>query len=298
MNTLFVSGAGFQICLLIGAIEKILEEYSFQNFVGTSAGAYICLSLVLGWKPRDLINWLEANYNDLRRDLSYSYFRFLTNGSLISKASKDKFILRMIRASPVYQRNFQKGPNEITFRDLSPFGNFICNATCYETRKISLFCKEITPDLPIYLAVGASMSLIGLFEPTLLPDGYLYIDGSFTCDYLPTVFDSSSINYYKHQYPNVDIPIDLSQSRGCLNNSLETLSISPGTRWGIFSLIQFIPQLINYFKSNLVREESYTILKDRTWQVSSVINPSSFPSISVGWKLYQEGYRQVQDAMK
>ena len=297
MRTLFISGAAFHIFLEMGALKHILSLSSFETFFGTSSGAYLSLALVLGWTPDALLKWMIDHAEENQNDLNESYLRLFYSGSLISKEGQSRFIVRMIQDSPIYLKYFLgKDPAQITFEELSKVTSkrFLCNAVCYETTEFHIFSFETTPTLPVNTAVMASMSLIGMFQPTEI-DGFKFIDGAFISHYALVLFDPNSELYYKNKY-DVSLPINIDLSWGCLKITKNILYGSNAVRsgkWSFWSLIEFIPKLHDYFYAINIRDGLSRIM-NRTWIVNNKnIQSKRIPSVKEALELFDQGYHQA-----
>lgn len=300
MRTLFISGSGFNIFLQGGALKYVSSlGKNFDIHAGSSSGSYLSLAFHLGWELESLYEWSLTSDPNLRSELR-EYWINLVEGSLISDEGKSSFIRQMIEASPVYKAHFSgKKAEEITFSEISQVVStkFLCNATRLTSGggEVEIFSDWTTPDLSVHWAVMASMSFVGLFRPTL-KEKERYVDGAFIVDYLPTCFHEGTGLYYKIRYPDVDIPIDLSNSWGILFQSTPTPFNEKGD-WNLFSLISFLRVAIHLYKQNEIEGSPWNELHERTWTVKGK-ELYSFPNASTITQLYQDGFQQASEQGK
>jgi predicted acylesterase/phospholipase RssA len=289
-KTLFISGSGFDIFAQAGVMRYINTD--FDIYAGTSAGSFLSCAMVFDWKLDDLYQWCIQNVSTFKKDLHESLWNLLTGGALISEKGKQAFITKMIQDSPLYKLHFNNiAPTSITFEQLAEVTNkrILCNAVQVNTDYSQVFSLWTTPQFSIHYSIMSSMSLAGLFRPTLMNGAY-YMDGGFAEDYLPSLFDPNDSLYYKIRYPNVTIPIDLNNSWGILHWN-KTMTQITGS-WTVISLIKLIPNLFTYYISADLNREPIFALKERTWTVSYT-DVYSFPSESEITKMYQSGYQQA-----
>lgn len=297
-RTLFLSGATFYIFLEMGALKHILSLSSYDTYFGTSSGSFLALALTLGWTPDTLLEWMVSVSNTLSNDLSESVFRLFFTGALISRKGQVNFIKRMIKASPVYKEHFSGlKMKELTFSKLAEVAknNFLCNAVCYDTTRIQIFSVYTTPQVSVHNAVMASMSMIGLFKPTVV-EGMKYIDGGLIADYALSLFDPNSYLYYKTIYENVDLPVDINNVWGCLHMSLDIVYGKNATRsgeWSFAKLLQFLPKILDYYQMVNIRDGSKFILTNRTWYVNVNGMLLHIPTVTKARQLYDIGYKQA-----
>jgi predicted acylesterase/phospholipase RssA len=288
-RTLFISGAGFNIFIQGGAIKYINQE--FDIYAGTSSGSFLACAFCFGFSIDQLYEYALATERENSRDLRESLFQ-LWYGSLITDAGKSAFIRRMIEASPVYKEHFSgRDATQITFAELSAVfpKKLLCNSTCFSTGKMEIFSEWTSPSTSIHWSVMASMSILGLFRPTV-GDGKLYIDGGFITDYLPICFHPDTELYYKKFTPDVNIPIDLDQSWGVLY--LPPSSVTSSDNWGFISLLKSIRLIIQLFVQNQISMEPLAEIMKRTW---TIVSPSldEYPSAQTMRRLYAEGQNQA-----
>ncbi len=297
-RTLFLSGATFYILLELGALKHIMSLSTFDTYFGTSSGSFLGLAMHLGWTPDTLFEWMNSVAKQLTSDLSESAFRLFFTGALISRKGQRNFIKRMIKASPVYKAHFQGlSVNQVTFQKVAAVTstNFLCNAVCYDTSKVAIFSVETTPDLSVHNAVMASMSMIGLFKPTII-DGMKYIDGGLLSDYAISLFTPDSLLYYKNTYPDVDFPVDITNAWGCLHMALDIVYGTPAVekgKWSFSTLLQFLPKIFDYYQMINIRDGSRDILNNRTWFVNVNGLLLHIPSVPKARSLFTTGYNQA-----
>lgn len=183
-----LSGGGIRAVAFVGALE-VLQKYNLlahvTEYVGVSAGALIGFLLAIGYTLQELrLLVVEFDFS-LIRNFSPEH----TLGFLESYGIDDGENLSRLCEATMRQKNIHAG---ITFRELSeirpPLPAFRCYATDLTTCKPREFSVAKTPDVPIVIALKASMSLPFYFTPIQDPiTGHLLTDGGVMNNY-PMVF--------------------------------------------------------------------------------------------------------------
>lgn len=231
-DELIISSSGNKGYALIGCLNEFSKHYPINKlkyFTGTSAGAIICLLLILGYNINEL--------NDILLNINFGDFQEFKIINLIEKCGLDegnKFS-NLIKAFIL-----NKGYNHtITFKELFDLTDKIFTViTVNITKGIAEYHNYInTPNMSIFLSIRMSMNIPLVFSPILYNDNY-YIDGAllepFAYHYFKNtkkigfwLFDKYEINFIK----NYDI------------NFIPTL---PDSITYMFSLIKIL--YVNYMK--------------------------------------------------
>lgn len=173
-ETLIISGGGFNGLQFIGII-KYLEENdminSFNKFIGISMGSFVNLLIIIGYKFKEIENFLIkfdfSKIFDLKLEkiLIEDDIKGLTNGENFNKLIK-KFLKT---------KDFDEN---ITMKELfeKTKKNFIIGTTNITNDKFEIINHENYPDLPIYLALRMTSCIPIFFEP-IEYNNIFYIDG-------------------------------------------------------------------------------------------------------------------------
>jgi predicted acylesterase/phospholipase RssA len=184
-----------------------------KEMIGISAGALFALLYVIGFSLDDLERLaLELDFTTLINIEPENILFFTETFGLDGGEGLDRLL-----KSVLYRKGFD---TDITFRQLSiakpNAPEFRCFATELKTSRIREFSIIQTPDVPIRIAVRASMSLPILFTPVRDPiSGHLLVDGGVLHN-LPLVFmddshiqDTLAIFFekgYRGPVDQIDIP--------------------------------------------------------------------------------------------
>jgi hypothetical protein len=171
INKLVLSGGGMRGCLHIGAL-KYLEEIGvlphIECVAGTSIGSLVATLVVMSYSSSELesmiIQFDYAQYQcvDIYHILrSFGIDNFTRIAELIGQ------LFRRKNYSPL-----------ITFENLHTLTHkhLILNAVCLNTHQSVFFDHIMTPQMPVIVAIQASMSLPFIFGSTQY-NGLTYIDG-------------------------------------------------------------------------------------------------------------------------
>lgn len=292
MSTVFIGGAAFNLPLQLGALKWVMSQKQVKVFAGTSSGSTIAMAMALGWDLDDLCDYMGNSADLVSQQLQISYLRLLWTGALISNEGRQNFYSDIITNSPLYKSKFQgRDPISITFKELDLSSEFICNAICCETDDMRLLSKWTTPHESILKAVSASSSLPGLFQPTILSDGYSYIDAGLIFNFFTESFNPKSHLWYKNLFPNVDIPVDLNDSIGIMvKKKHETIKIVGP--WSFKKLLTFYSTKIWAIITNITSDHNINVYENTLYLTTK--NPWwKAPSSEKCIELFEEGYRQA-----
>lgn len=226
LHNLVISGGSVKIVAIIGCL-KYLEENGFlrlvQTFVGTSAGAILCLAMTLGFNTDEIVEFLqkdvyEAKLHCLDLDQLYT-LNFMESWGLDSGKTLTALLEALLK---------KKGltPNT-TFMDLAKCTGkhlVVCVANLSKS-ETEYFSVDSYPNVPVVEAVRMSCSLPFLFTPVLFNECY-YVDGgiyeSLPVKYIEQTFkdtlrDTLAINVVEKPYPHI---ADISQYTTMLIRSI------------------------------------------------------------------------------
>lgn len=171
IDKLLLSGGGMRGCIHIGVI-RYLEERNLidqiKHIAGTSIGALIATLLVMSYSSDDM--------EQMIKEFDYNRYQSVDVCHIIEHFGIDTFekITGLI-ASLFTKKNYTP---YVTFGELYKKTNkhLIINAVCLNTHESSFFDYIITPNMPVIIAIRASMSLPFIFG-SVNYNGLTYVDG-------------------------------------------------------------------------------------------------------------------------
>jgi len=168
-------------------MHGILPQLS--KFAGSSAGAIGCTMLALGCTAN------EVNTLNMAAD----YTRFIDDSWGFVRDS-GRFIQSYGQCPGAYFQNWiegiiaaKSGVDQLTFGGLYRLTQnklYITSVNITKDRLV-VFSHETHPEMPVSLAVRASMAIPGLFTPVVIDD-QLYVDGGLSCNYPLDMFDGDA----------------------------------------------------------------------------------------------------------
>jgi predicted acylesterase/phospholipase RssA len=181
-------GGGMRGIVHIGCMKALASAgllSCVKEMIGISAGALFALLYVIGFSLEDLERLaLELDFVSLINIEPENLFFFPETFGLDGGEGLERLL-----KSVLFRKGFDP---DITFRQLAAARPsapaFRCFATELKTIRIREFSIQQTPDIPIRIAVRASMSLPILFTPVRDPiTGHILVDGGVLHN-LPLVF--------------------------------------------------------------------------------------------------------------
>ncbi len=184
---LALSGSGTLFYYHIGAVKRVLEQFEINSIIGTSGGSIIGSLLAIGYS----IEQIESIAKDinLKECVDYSFNPLHKFGIIDGSKIKDRLKKYM----------------NIKFKDT--LKELAITVTDYDKKEKQYFNSKNNPDLYIYEAVRASMSIPFVFKYTEI-NGRKYIDGGI-CDNFP-------VDYFKEK--TIGIKIESSPQKKSQNN--------------------------------------------------------------------------------
>lgn len=187
-NKIVFSGGGLRGCIHIGVVRYLEEKHLINQidcWIGTSIGSLIATLVVLTYTSDQLeqimLKFDYHRYSSMDVTHLFEHFGFDTfnkiNTLIANLFAKKKF-----------------APH-VTFRELFQRTNkhLILNAVCLNTHANTFFDYQTTPEMPVIIAIRASMSLPFVFG-SVNYRGLTYVDGgvlnNFPIDH-PCLNDSS-----------------------------------------------------------------------------------------------------------
>lgn len=171
------SGSGGMFAAQLGAYKALEELYNPKAFCGTSGGAIVAAMLSQGLSSDRVISKIKNI--EISKHIDKYYFSF------ISMMDKDK--LGIIRGQKIYELFKQIVPEK--FKDLQYPLTIV--TTDINKREPFIFSTENTPDVYLYDALRATISLPGIFSPFNY-ENKLLIDGGLTENFYLDNFKNSN----------------------------------------------------------------------------------------------------------
>jgi NTE family protein len=159
---------GFSFLSLLKYLEKKDTLKDINEFVGTSIGALVGMLIILGYLAKELQDFFLDIEFDIEKDICLGNFFELYG------LNDGKFIDKLIRGL-IKMKGYIP---DITLKELYTKTNkiLVACACCVNTKSPVFFNHINYPDMPVWLAVRASMSIPFIFTPVIYQDNY-YIDG-------------------------------------------------------------------------------------------------------------------------
>lgn len=179
-HTLIFEGGGvrgFSYAEALKALEEkgIINLQEITTFVGSSAGAITAALLACGATPDRLQEFLEVDFNIFQDDKvgwirdAYNILRHwgYCEGKTFVEWFKDCLEALFV------------GHSNLTFSDIQKVlgKKLIITGSNFSTGKLQLFTPKTTPDVPIWLAVRASMAIPLFFWPIRYKGDWLWDGG-------------------------------------------------------------------------------------------------------------------------
>lgn len=192
-NIVIEGGGGRIVC--IGGTLKVLDRLGIldkmKRYAGTSAGAIVATGLCVGYGGSEMAEMLmTTDFNKflddsfgITKDLFRLYNSFgFYKGDAFYEFAKDTIAKKV------------KDPN-ITFKELYELTKkeLVIVATNLTKDAVMYLSRHTEPDMPVALAVRASMSIPFVFRPVIYKGQYL-VDGGVSFNYPLHIFDG--------EYPN------------------------------------------------------------------------------------------------
>ena len=181
-----ISGGGFKGFLSLGVLKTIeglhkhktiLEHIQPKSISGTSIGSLMAVGINLNMKVDSMFEMMKLGFtNNMMEDGNVScllHFYGFTNGvkimDLFQNAVREWF----------YGTSELEPGQDPTFRDLYDKTHVKLNIVATEVLKGKsvYFNYESFPDMPVYVAMKASVSIPFVFSPVIYEDG-VYCDGA------------------------------------------------------------------------------------------------------------------------
>ena len=186
-NSLVIAGGAMKVLSVIGVFQYLEEKNilkNIHNFVGTSAGALMCLLISLGYNATEIKDIVvDSLQNEKITNLNADGLLDILSTYGISDGSD----LEELYDNLIYKKLKKRKLTFIEFAKMTGNNLVICVSNLSKERS-EYMCVNNTPDISISKAVKISCSIPILYTPTTL-NGELYVDGG--------VYNNFPIDYFK-----------------------------------------------------------------------------------------------------
>lgn len=198
-ENLAFEGGGAKGIAYVGALQ-VLEEVGLypahvRRVAGTSSGSFLAAMVAVGCSAAELERMLfETDLAAVMRDARFGLLSGLINMVTVYGLNPGARLFDFLGD----QLRERTGSEDVTFRQvLERCGRELCVPVTNLTRMTTEYCHpKTTPDMPVRLAVGMSMSLPVLMVPYRVVrqvgargEADLYTDGGLLCNFPVHAFD-------------------------------------------------------------------------------------------------------------
>nr|WRK65137.1 patatin like phospholipase [Marseillevirus futianmevirus] len=181
LDAVSLSGGGINGIATLGALEyfsRIFELEGVTKFCGTSIGAIICLLLICGYKPREILEKLlrEGEICSPLPKLSF-FTNYGLNDSFPLEKKLGELVEQKFGYIPTLSELFSATQKE-----------FVCVCANLSAMRIEYFSRVTKPNTPCVEAVLLSCNAPGVFKKREYA-GNTYADGGIFDNYPLSVFD-------------------------------------------------------------------------------------------------------------
>jgi predicted acylesterase/phospholipase RssA len=189
---LVLSGGGMKGVIFIGALRYMYIENLHKNIThiaANSIGSFIALFIAFKLTIEEIEKIIYDSKDD--KDLCYiptkNYYKIISNLGLCSISKFMEHLKRIIHVK------YPDINDDISFKDISKrFGiNLYFSTTNINKCENRIFSIDDTPDISVFTACEASMSIPLIFNPIAI-DGEYYYDGAFSNNFPIKIFSQVS----------------------------------------------------------------------------------------------------------
>ena len=199
ISHLVLSGGGMRGVIFIGAIRYLYIENLIQkitHIAANSIGSFValCIAFKLTIEEIEEILYNSKDDNELCYIPTKNYYRLISKLGLSSISHFMEHLKKRLRIKyPDMSTDTDASIDTITFKEMSKrFGiNLYFSTTNINRCENRIFSIEDTPDVSIFTACEASMSIPLLFTPIVIDSEYYY-DGAFTNNFPIKIFSHIS----------------------------------------------------------------------------------------------------------
>lgn len=181
IKNLVISGGGIRSFPILGCLFYLEENNYFpliKSYYGTSAGAIICLLIILEYRVKDIIKIFKKYKNEGIFFLNFN-FDILFSKYNVYDTSKIEKIIKSLIGCKLDKSNPDKYKN-ITMKELFMKTNkkLTCATVSVIEAKVKYFNHINQPDIPVYKLILMSCSIPLIFEPVKWRNN-IYVDAGF-----------------------------------------------------------------------------------------------------------------------
>lgn len=209
IENLVLSGGGLLGISYIGIFRYLEEKQAtlqIKTVIGSSAGAIFGLLFILGYTADEIYCKFK--------DMKFSEYVPITADSLLN-LMRVKGVNSCSNITQFFKDALldKTCSENTTFKELHvQFGiNFRVGATNLTTSRFELLDANSHPDLPVFMAIRASIAIPFVFEPVVIGE-YLYCDGGL-CDNLPIDYVIETISSGEEKDMNEENNTEMANSK-------------------------------------------------------------------------------------
>lgn len=275
IHELSISGGGVKGYAYLGVLYQLDTLGLLNNLTkvsGVSIGSLFAVALVIGWKPKDLIDYLFEY--DISKVKDIDIKNFFSSKSFLNGTKYKNFIENII---------IQKTPKTTTLKELYDKTNIHLTilSACVTDKCIKYINHETDPDLDLITLILMSSSIPGLFPPCSY-NGKLYIDGAILDNRPLIVSEQCGLGVCQKSSPeNIDnvelkVPEFFGTILYMIYNTLHTQQKQSGNwievEYGDIQVTSF----------NITKDEKLSLIKYGIEATNKYII-NHFPSVSSSW---------------
>ncbi len=170
IEELSISGGGVKGYAFLGALYRLEEKKALNDLkriAGVSIGSLFAAALALGWRPKELLDFLFDYDIKTLKDIDIT--GLLSRKSLMKGEKFKKFVLMIIE---------KKVNKDITLVDLYNLTGIelIIAVSCVNDRTVKYMSHKTDPELELVTLIMMSSAIPGFFPPVMY-NNKLYVDG-------------------------------------------------------------------------------------------------------------------------
>lgn len=186
---LCLSGAANKGISYIGAM-RVLDDRNLldiKKFVGVSIGSLVGVCYIIGYKPDELMT--EVNKKDLSEFEDVSLESVFTNGAVLEGETYRLWVWELL-SKKINPMTSIETVNKLFDVEI------IIGATSLDSGEdgLEFFSVDTTPEIPIYYAILASMTIPFIFPPVVY-NGKRYVDGGVLNNFPMDLLSENAIGF-------------------------------------------------------------------------------------------------------
>lgn len=251
-KNIVISGGGGKMVCIGGTLLELERRNILSNlerYAGTSSGSLLATALCLGYTGKEIHKiLLDLDMSEfINHSLLHAkeFYRLYNKYGYSTGDTMMKFIKHLISTKT-------HRPN-ITFKELHALNHKeLILTTVNLSKDKTMYCsRHTTPDMPIALAVRASMAAPFLYTPVIYKGDYL-CDGGLTVNYPIKIFDGNyPSDIYNENKPPTNETLGLQfMSDDILNNIMNTPI-------NIRSVVSYTHSVLSHVMNHISRANIY-----------------------------------------